>query len=462
MQNDHFTKFNTLTTEYSSGLSGILGPGSEYSIPGDKSISHRAALFGGIARGVSTFTNFLDSGVTRAMITALSQLGISSEIVEGTLRIEGNGIQGFKTPQFSINCGNSGTTLRLLAGAVAASGIPGVLDGTSGLKKRPMKRIVEPLRMMGVNILDTNGRAPLRISKSSLPLRGIEYILPVASAQVKSCLLLAALSAEGDTVLVEPGPSRNHTELMLKTMGVIIKHRFSKNFPEIPVPRTTNVLITELKYFFPSDLNPVQYNIPGDISSASFVIVTALITKDSEVTIHNIGMNPTRTGLIDALRQMGADLEITNINEQDGETRGSICVRSSRLTGIEVGGELVVRMIDEFPIFAVAAACAEGITLVKDATELRYKESDRIKALVTELRKIGVTIFEREDGFEIHGKSRLQGGVVDHHGDHRLAMSLAVAGFVSKQPVTVKNAEIIFESFPEFPLILQSLSARVV
>jgi len=461
MYDEHPKKQKTLVTQYCTGLSGTLGPGMEHSIPGDKSISHRAALFGSLADGVSTFSNFLDSGVTQAMLAALSQFGIRWEMLGKTLRIEGVGIQGLRVPQSSINCGNSGTTMRLLAGAVAASGIPVVLDGTPGLQKRPMNRIVEPLSRMGVKIHANNGHAPLKMGRGELPLKPIEYLLPVASAQVKSCLLLAALSADGDTVLTEPGPSRNHTELMLENMGATINDRIAKSPPSTSSIAGTKVFLTELKKFYPSELTPVDYNIPGDISSASFIIVAASITPDSAVTLHNIGLNPTRTGLIDALLLMGADLVITNTSEHDGEMRGSICVKSSRLSGIEVGGELVVRMIDEFPIFAIAAACAEGKTIVKEASELRHKESDRIKSLVTELKKIGVNIVERGDGFEINGKSPIRGTEVDHYGDHRLAMSLAVAGLVSKQPVYMNNAGIIFESFPEFPDILKHLNARV-
>jgi 3-phosphoshikimate 1-carboxyvinyltransferase len=325
-----------------------------------------------------------------------------------------------------------------------------------------MGRIVEPLQAMGVPIEPSDGgTAPLKLTSRppAQPLHPIDYTLPVASAQVKSCLLLAALAADGPTALREPGPSRDHTERMLRSMGVsITSEQLSVDNSKAENPGNT-LYITRIVPPREGALRPLRLTLPGDISSAAFLIVAALVTPGSEITLRDVGLNLSRTGLLDALRAMGADLQIVTQNERDGEPVGDLRVRHSRLHATRVNGSLVVRMIDEFPAFAVAAAYARGTTLVSEADELHHKESDRISALCQELCSLGVQSSETPDGFIIQGGQALQGGTVQPHGDHRLAMSLAVAGLAAQAPVTVEGAEIISESFPEFVMTLQNLGA---
>lgn len=425
-------------------------------LPGDKSISHRAALFAAFADGTSRIEHFQVSGVTRPMLQALTSFGIQWSLDGETLTVEGRGISAWKNPTFPIDCGNSATTLRLLAGAIAGAGVTATLDGSYGLRRRPMDRIVEPLRKMGAVIKTTpGGIAPLTIQERSVgqKLKPLTFDLPVASAQVKSCLLLAALGAEGTTVLNEPGPSRDHTERMLSSMGVTV------NSYEVEAHNTLRYMV-ELTPPNPLKLLPLNMSLPSDPSAAAFLIVAALIIPGSSLTLKGVCLNPTRTGLLDGLQAMGADISFSNQHEAGGELVGDLQVNASELQGTEVCGTLVVRMIDEFPIFAIAAAVANGTTTVHDAKELRLKESDRIAMLATELRLLGVEIEEHSDGFTIHG-GKLQGGTVESHGDHRLAMSLAVAGLAAESPVTVRNAECTAESFPAFAEILQKLGASI-
>jgi 3-phosphoshikimate 1-carboxyvinyltransferase len=438
-------------------LRGEVGRRGEYYLPGDKSISHRAALLAAMADGESRISNFLVSGVTWAMLRALTGLGINWNLDENILTVYGQGIEGFISPKEPIQCGNSGTTMRLLAGAVAASGVSATLDGSEGLRRRPMNRIVQPLRQMGVEIYALNGCAPLDIKPSVSPLRSIDYSLPVASAQVKSCILIAALSAEGISVIREPAPSRDHTERMLGSMGVSVHRELTDNSES----QGEKTYLTTVIPPVPRRLSPLQCSIPGDISAASFLIVAGLIVPNSQLMLRQVGLNPTRTGLIEVLQKMGADIQILELPEEHGEPAGDIVVKSSQLRGTEVSGLSVVRMIDEFPIFSIAAACAQGKTVVRDAVELRHKESDRISALCGELLKLGVRIREEVEGFQIVGGFPIQGGIVQPHGDHRLAMSLAVAGLVAQEPVFIQQAEIIQESFPTFVQLLQQLGADI-
>ncbi len=426
----------------------------EIHLPGDKSISHRAALLSALATGESEIGNFLIAGVTRPLLDALSSLGVPWSLAGNRLSVRGVGMAGFQSPPGPLECGNSATVLRLLAGALSAAGVAAVLDGSAGLRRRPMKRIVEPLALMGVPIQASAGdTAPLTLSPrlKSRPLRALNYRLPVASAQVKTCLLLAALAADGITVLTEPGPSRDHTERMLCAMGVEVHAEGDPALGDISVT---------LRPPASGDLVPLRIHIPGDFSSAAFLIVACLVTPGSQILLKNVGLNPTRTGLLDSLRAMGADIRISNLTEQGGEPAGDIFAASSPLHGISVDGSLVVRMIDEFPAFAVAAAFAQGETRVSGAAELRYKESDRISLLGQELRALGIDYDETPDGFVIWGGRPVKGGIVSAHGDHRLAMALAVAGLASTAPVTVKTAEIVAESFPEFPSMLRALGAE--
>ena len=438
----------------------VTKPGKELhgsaTLPGDKSISHRAALFAALAEGESIVENFLVSGVTHAMLGALSALGVQWKLEGTTLTVVGQGLHGLSAPSQPLDCSNSATTLRILVGALAAAGIPAVLTGSPGLRRRPMKRIVSPLREMGVPIVAAEGgTAPLILESRPIdrPLQPLVFYLPVASAQVKTCLLLAALAAGGPTRLYEPGPSRDHTERMLNAMGVPVIHR-----PQPAPNRTYETILTPPS---PLSLTPLNLTIPGDISAAAFLIVAALTTPGSEITMLGMGLNPTRTGLLDALIQMGADLQIKDQRQLHGEPVGDLTVRYSRLHGTQVSGALVVRMIDEFPAFAIAAAHAQGQTVVREAEELRHKESDRITALCTGLSALGVKAHELQDGFIISGNGIPGGAVVDPHSDHRLAMALSVAGLAAEKPVTVLEADIITESFPEFIPTLCSLGANV-
>ena len=456
-----YKNFEELIIRAKNPLVGEVNQIGENMIPGDKSLSHRAALFAALAEGTSTIENFQVSGVTIAMLKALRDLHVFWDLLGNTLIVEGKGLYGFgdieDDEKIVINCGNSATTMRLLAGALAATRKTVVLDGSLGLRRRPMKRIIEPLKAMGVLIEGVDNHAPITVRSNTDVLYPIEYTLQVASAQVKSAILLAGLRSGGETVVYEPGPSRDHTEKMLRGMGVEITQGI--------VQRDENGLVYYRTRLRPPTLKkmlPLNMTLPGDISAAAFLIVAALITPGSELILRRVGINPTRTGLIDVLLEMGADITISNLGEENNEPYGDIYVRASDLHGVEVKGSIVVRMIDEFPIFAVAAAFAQGKTVVEEAQELRYKESDRIASICKELSHVGVDIAEKEDGFIVYGGKELAGGNVESHGDHRLAMSLAVAGLMSKHDIRIKNAGIITESFPDFPEIMAELGAEVI
>jgi 3-phosphoshikimate 1-carboxyvinyltransferase len=434
-----------LTTNPGHALTGTV------SLPGDKSLSHRAALIASLAAGRSQIENFLVSGVTSRLLEALTSLGITWKLDGTTLVLDGKGLGGFSVPFGPLNCGNSASTMRFLAGALAAAGTPAVLDGSKGLRRRPMDRIIQPLNRMGVNIMGVAGCAPLSMGVSALPLKGGTLMLDVASAQVKTCLLLAGLSAGEPVTISEPGFSRDHTERMLSSMGVGIK---SEKISVDGSPRyLTHLTPAAARY----GLKPLNMALPGDFSSAAFLIVAALITPGSNITLKDIGLNATRTGLLDVLLTMGASIHINAKPTRNGEPVGDLTIKHSSLKPADICGEKVVRMIDEFPIFAVAAAYASGTSTVRDAAELRVKESDRIGALCAELRNIGVEVMELPDGFAINGAGEVRGGTVEPHCDHRLAMSLAVAGLASAQPVVIQNAEIMQESFPEFSDVIVKL-----
>jgi 3-phosphoshikimate 1-carboxyvinyltransferase len=450
-----------------NSINGQLGEDSLYRLPGDKSISHRAALLGAMAEGECVYQNFLVSGVTRVMLNAISEIGVNWELADKTLAITGRGLKisknniEFDQKMTRIDCGNSGTTMRLLAGALSTMGIRAVLDGSPGLRKRPMTRIIKPLSKMGVSITATNGCAPLYIGITRQPIIAFSYDLPIASAQVKSCLLLAALSADGTTVLSEPGPSRDHTERMLQGMGVTVEKDFYEGIDQED-GRNLERYVTRLETAKAMSLKPIKLTIPGDISAASFLITAALICKESELKIQGLGINPTRTGLLEVLIEMGADMRLENERTVGGEPVGDIIVRSSKLEGVKISGSRVVRMIDEFPILAVAAAYAKGITDISGASELRYKETDRISSLCKELRKIGIEVDEKPDGFTITGGRLVGDTTIDPHGDHRLAMAFTIAGLESQNPIQISNPEIVKESFPDFIAILKHFGANIV
>ena len=346
-------------------------------------------------------------------------------------------------PPEPLDLKNAGTGIRLLAGLLAGQPFPSVLDGSVQLRRRPMKRITAPLQSMGAAIESTDGCCPLTIAPAQL--QGITYDMPIASAQVKSAILLAGLNADSPTTVLQPGPARDHTERMLRSMGA----RLDENGNELTIHPC-------------AELSPLDIQVPGDVSSAAFLLVAGLLAPGSQLTIRGVNLNPTRTGLLDVLGEMGADTRLANVGEQAGEPIGDILVRHSALKGIQIGGETVVRMIDEFPILMVAALQAEGETIVRDARELRVKETDRIAVMAGELRKLGAVIEEREDGFRIVGPQVLSGGQVDGHDDHRIAMSLTVAGLSSAEGAIVTDAACADDSFPGFAATLQKLGARLV
>ncbi|MBQ9694491.1 MAG: 3-phosphoshikimate 1-carboxyvinyltransferase [Kiritimatiellae bacterium] len=428
-----------MTKTLASRNSPLIG---SYRPEGDKSLSHRALLFAALAEGESTIRRFLIGGVTRAMLRCLQALGVEWQLdeAEHILKVKGVGLKGFKTPDAPLDCGNSATTFRLLAGAIAGAGVTCVLDGSEGLRKRPMGRIIEPLRMLGADIESPDAHAPLTFKPASMG--SLNYVLPIASAQVKSCLLLAALSGNAPTAILEPGPSRDHTERMLSAMGARIKN-FSEGYGAVVLPQSES-------------LRPLNTELAGDISSAAFLMVAATLLPGSDFLLEKVGVNFTRTGIVDALRAMGADITFENRTEMAGEPVADIRVRAATsLHGIAIQGDLVVRMIDEFPALMIAAAYANGETVVRDAAELRTKESDRIAIMAANLKLLGVAIDELSDGFRIYGKGNIPGGAtVAAHGDHRVAMSMALASLRAEAPITIESFEMLNESFPDFPKVL--------
>jgi 3-phosphoshikimate 1-carboxyvinyltransferase len=426
-------------------------------VPGNKSISHRALLLGALAEGDSQVSGFLPSGDCLATLNCLRVLGIKIETHdETTLTVHGRGLYGLRASAAPLNCVRSGTTMRLLAGILAGQSFESTLTGDPQLLRRPMRRIVEPLRRMGAEIEDTDGCSPLTVRGRAL--RGYDHTLAVASAQVKSALLLAGLYADGPTTVRQPGPARDHTELMLKAMGANIEISgltvtLSPRLPPAVAVATTGRRLS---------LSPLSLSIPGDISSAAFPLVAAALIPNSKVTVENVGVNPTRTGVLDVLRAMGADITLNNKREQEGEPVADVTVRSADLLGVEVGGDTVVRALDEFPVLAVAATQARGTTRVRDAAELRVKETDRIAAVVAELRALGARIDPLPDGFIIEGPTPLRGVVMDSHGDHRLAMALAVAGLIAKGETVIENAECIPDSFPGFVELMRKLAGSEI
>jgi len=408
-------------------------------IPGDKSISHRALLFGALADGESRISSLLRSGDCRATRSCLEKLGVKIEDASSDeVLVHGVGLRGLTPPEDVIDCGRSGTTMRLLAGVLAGQGFASTLAGDDQLLRRPMGRIVNPLQDMGAEIESTDGHAPLQVAGTRL--RGQSHELAVASAQVKSAILLAGLYADGPTTIRQSGPARDHTERMLAAMGTTLR--------VVGLTVTVNPV---------QSLHPLEIHVPGDISSAAFPIVAALLVPDSVITLNDVGLNPTRTGLLEVLKRMGARIRIDHRRIESGEPVGNITIHTSRLTATSVEGSTVVRMIDEFPILAVAASYAHGKTIVRDAGELRVKETDRISTIVSELRSLGAQIEERPDGFVVDGPTVLHGGEVDSHRDHRLAMALTVAGLAAQGDVTVHRAEFASDSYPNFLEQLHSL-----
>jgi 3-phosphoshikimate 1-carboxyvinyltransferase len=412
-------------------------------VPGDKSVSHRAALLAGVAEGETAITGFGRSGDTESTLRALRTLGV--EIAEDdvdTLRVQGVGLRGLHAPDGPVDCGNAGTLIRLLAGLAAGQDGRTTLTGDESLRSRPMERVAEPLRRMGARVETTDGRAPITVEGG--PLHAIDYRLPVASAQVKSALLLAGLYADERTTVVEPLPTRDHTELLLEAAGAQV------------VRRPTSVTVAPAER-----LRLGSVAIPGDFSAAAPFVVAATLLAGSELHVHGVGLNPRRTGLLDVLERMGARISAYNRRRIGREPSGDLDVRSSELVATEVTPEEVPRLVDELPLFALAAACAHGTSRVRGARELRVKESDRIETLTTALRAIGVRIRALPDGFEVTGvPTRPRGGAIDAGGDHRIAILGAIAGVVSREGTTVRRAEAAAISFPGFFDLLDSVTQR--
>ncbi len=409
-------------------------------IPGDKSISHRAIMLSSIAEGESKIYNFLMGEDCLGTINCFGQLGVPIVVEEDQIKVQGVGLKGLKKPKERLDVGNSGTTIRLMCGILSGQNFDCEITGDMSIQSRPMDRIIKPLEEMGSIIygIDHKNHAPLAIESSNL--KPIKYNMPVASAQVKSAILLASLYAEGTTTIVESQKSRDHTERMLNYMGGNVEQN------------GLSIISKAVDKLYGKEIH-----VPGDISSAAFFLVLGAITKDGDILIKDVGLNPTRTGIIDVLEQMGANIQILNEGVLCGEPVGDIQVTSSTLKGVEIDGDIMPRLIDEIPIIAVAAAFAEGKTIIRDAGELKVKECNRINAVVTELKKIGANIEETEDGMIIYGSSSLKGGAIESYNDHRIAMALAIAGLVSEEGVTIDNPHCATISFPNFFSILDGM-----
>ncbi|MFC4183865.1 3-phosphoshikimate 1-carboxyvinyltransferase [Saccharococcus thermophilus] len=419
-----------------SSLQGIIH------VPGDKSVSHRAVMLGAIARGTTTIENFLTGEDCLSTIDCFRKMGVMIRQDGSHVVVEGKGRDGLQEPSDILHVGNSGTTARLLLGILAGCPFHACLIGDESIAKRPMGRVTKPLKMMGARIDGREYGNYTPISIRGGELQPIHYESPVASAQVKSAILLAGLATDGTTAVTEPHRSRDHTERMIRLFG-----------GDVAVDGLT-VSVTG-----PQQLTGTSIYVPGDISSAAFFLVAGAIVPNSEITLKNVGLNPTRTGIIDVLQKMGAEIAIENVRNEQTEPLGDITVRTSRLAATEIGGELIPRLIDEIPIIALLATQAEGTTVIKDASELKVKETNRIDTVVTELRKLGAEIEATEDGMIIHGKSALKAeeAVVDSHGDHRLGMMLAIAACITKGTVHLKRPEAVAVSYPAFFNHLHSL-----
>lgn len=409
----------------SKGLKGTIA------VAPDKSISHRSVMMGSIAKGKTIIQNFLMGEDCLSTIDCFRKLGIPIETAGSTVTVEGGGLHGLKAPKDLLYTGNSGTTTRLLCGLLAPQRFSCVLDGDASIRKRPMNRVMDPLKQMGANISGRpGGYTPITIKGS--PLNGIEYAMPVASAQLKSALILAGLYARGHTTIIEPRPSRDHTELMINGFGGNISTEMNR------------ITVTPVEELYGHEIM-----VPGDISSAAFFLVAALIVPNSEVRIKNVGLNKTRTGILDVLKSMGASIQIEEI-AGGIEPAGDLIVKSSTLHGAEIGGDLIPRLIDELPVIAVAAAFADGRTVIKDAEELKVKESNRIDAMEAELKKAGVEVAATDDGLVIEGGRPVFGAEFESYHDHRIAMSMSVLALAAEGDSRINNHECISISYPDF------------
>jgi 3-phosphoshikimate 1-carboxyvinyltransferase len=426
----------------SGPLKGII------TVPGDKSISHRSVMFGALAKGTTEVTNFLQGADCLATIRCFRQLGIEIENdpAKNYVKIHGKGLYGLRQPGDILDVGNSGTTMRLISGILCGQSFPSSLTGDESIQRRPMERIMTPLSGMGADIKskNNNGCAPLSIntSSASIPkLKGIHYTSPVASAQIKSCILLAGMYAEGETSVTEPSLSRNHTELMLKEFGATITSKDN-----------TATIVSN------PNLTGRNIHVPGDISSAAYFIAAGLLVPNSELVIKNVGINPTRDGLLRVCKQMGAHITLENVKNHTGEPVADLVVRHSELVGTAVGGEIIPTLIDEIPVIAVLACFAKGQTVIKDAAELKVKESNRIDVMVENLKLMGADITATSDGMIINGGRPLHGAEIESKFDHRIAMSFAIAGLLADGETEIKNSECVTISYPNFYADLKSLA----
>ncbi len=409
-----------------TGLRGTL------TVPGDKSISHRAVMFGALAKGTTRITHFLEGADCLSTISCFRKMGIEIERNQDQILVHGKGLHGLQAPSGILDVGNSGTTTRLISGILAGQNFSSEIDGDASIRTRPMKRIMAPLASMGADIIsrNNNGCAPLIITGK--PLHAVHYDSPVASAQVKSCVLLAGMYADGITSVTEPFLSRNHTEIMLNYFGAKVSSTGTSAaiYPE-PVLEARDIVV------------------PGDISSAAYFIAAGLLTPDSEILLKNVGINPTRAGILKVCRSMGADITLLNENPE-GEPTADLLIRTSSLKGTVIQGADIPTLIDEIPMIAVMAAFAQGITIIRDAQELKVKESDRIAVMVDNLKRMGADIEGTDDGMIIHGGRPLHGAAIDSHLDHRVAMSFAVAGTICEGEMEIQDAQCVDISYPEF------------
>ena len=415
----------------------------EITVPGDKSISHRSIMFGSLAKGTTRVTHFLEGADCLSTIDCFRSMGVSIEKNEHEVLIHGKGLHGLKAPQTILDCGNSGTTMRLLSGILAAQPFSSELTGDASIRKRPMKRIMTPLSLMGADIesRDGTGCAPLKIRGKRL--QGIRYDSPVASAQVKSAVLLAGLFADGVTSVTEPYVSRNHTELMLRGFGARI------------ASEGTTASVFPAEELFAQDIS-----VPGDISSAAYFLTAALLIPGSSLLLKNVGVNPTRDGILRVFRNMGADITLMDQRDCSGEPAADILVRAGSLHGTEIGGAVIPALIDELPVIAVAACFAEGTTVIRDAAELKVKESNRIAVMTEGLTAMGADVEETEDGMIIHGGRPLHHAIIDSRLDHRIAMSFSVAGLICGDMPEIRGRECVRISYPEFYADLDRLMQR--
>ena len=410
-----------------------------FSVPGDKSISHRAVMFSSLADGITEIQGLSFGEDVRSTISCFRQLGIEITIAEDIVRIVGQGLNGLQPSRGILDAGNSGTTTRLMSGILAGQKFDSEITGDASLRSRPMKRVIEPLRLMGADISARAGNyAPLKIRGSQLIATNQQ--LKIASAQVKSCLMLAGMYADGETIITEPAASRDHSERMLSYLGADVKNEGN----QIRISGWPNLKAADL-------------NVPGDISSAAFFLTAATLFPGAAVTIENLGVNPTRTGILDVLKMMGAKISSENETVLNNEPVASVAATASGLRGIEMSGDLIPRIIDEIPILAVAATQAKGTTVVREAAELRVKETDRIQTVVENLRRMGVEVIENPDGFVIDGPQKLTGAVINSFGDHRIAMAFSIAGLLAEGETVIENADCADVSYPGFFTQLEAL-----